>query len=294
MPKGDRLRLKADPEDGTTPIANLLLEAVAMAKLSGLQKGAIVYLWRQTYGWMGEDGKRLKEAKISLSEWNKALDKNKSNISKALSELEVKGIMQRRVADIWGGYYYSINTDITKWNSQSLNLSKLAETVGIVDFATVGKNATVDDKTTVGDNTNSNKITNSCPVGNATVGKNATQQLVKTQPTTLYKESLNKVKERDNDKSTTTEEMKITKIFGGFADNFQRVTPSIRDKLSDFIQNYGSDKVLYALDEAIKYNKRNLAYIEAILEGKGNKKQQTGKLPTTEELIRQGKEKGVL
>jgi len=40
MPKGDRLKLKADPEDGTTPISNLLLEAVAMAKISGLQKNA--------------------------------------------------------------------------------------------------------------------------------------------------------------------------------------------------------------------------------------------------------------
>ena len=47
MPKGDRIILKADPEDGTTPISNLLLEAVAMAKLSGLQKGVILYLWRR-------------------------------------------------------------------------------------------------------------------------------------------------------------------------------------------------------------------------------------------------------
>ncbi len=33
MPKGDKYKLKADPEDGTTPIANLFLEAVAIAKL---------------------------------------------------------------------------------------------------------------------------------------------------------------------------------------------------------------------------------------------------------------------
>ena len=48
MPKGDRLKLKADPEDGTTPISNLLLEAVAMTKLPGLQTRAILYLWRKT------------------------------------------------------------------------------------------------------------------------------------------------------------------------------------------------------------------------------------------------------
>ena len=43
MPKGDRDILKADLEDGYTPIANLILEALALAKMSGVQKG-IVYL----------------------------------------------------------------------------------------------------------------------------------------------------------------------------------------------------------------------------------------------------------
>ena len=52
MPKGDKEILKADPEDGTTPIANLLLEAVAIARLSGKEKGIILYLWRRTYGWL--------------------------------------------------------------------------------------------------------------------------------------------------------------------------------------------------------------------------------------------------
>ena len=32
MPKGDKEKLKADPEDGTTPVANLLLEALISAK----------------------------------------------------------------------------------------------------------------------------------------------------------------------------------------------------------------------------------------------------------------------
>ena len=57
MPKGDRVIGKADPEDGTTPVANLLLEALAMAHLSGEEKGAVLYLWRQTYGWV--DGKGI-------------------------------------------------------------------------------------------------------------------------------------------------------------------------------------------------------------------------------------------
>lgn len=50
MPRGDREKLKADIEDGTTNIAHLLLEALAMADLSGAEKGLVLFLWRRTYG----------------------------------------------------------------------------------------------------------------------------------------------------------------------------------------------------------------------------------------------------
>ena len=173
MPKGDRFKLKADPEDGTTPIANLLLEAVAMAKISGLQKGAILYLWRRTYGWI-ENGKRLKERKITLAEWRNALDSSTSRLSHALGELETKCIVKRRMADAWGGYYYSINTDISKWNSNSINISKLAERVGVVTFATIDQNATVDESNNSCDIDNSSDNNNSSPKRKGTVDQNAT------------------------------------------------------------------------------------------------------------------------
>jgi len=215
MPKGDRLKLKADPEDGTTPIANLLLEAVAMSKISGLQKGAIIFLWRKTYGWVGGDGKRLKEAKITLGEWCKALDRDKSRISKALIALESMNLIHRRVIDIWGGYYYSLNTDISSWNSDSINIAKLKETVVVAQLpivdenATVGKKATVDNNATVGEKGNSEQKQH------ATVGENATLQLTKTPLPTLYKETLNKDKEIKDDKklSSPTGE-KIKEVFG--------------------------------------------------------------------------------
>ena len=190
MPKGDRVKLKADPEDGTTPVANLLLEAVAMVKLSGLQIRAIIYLWRETYGWVGEGGKRKKESKITLSQWAKALDSISSRLSHSLAELAEKNIINRRMADAWGGYYYSINTNISKWNSDSINLSKLADRVGIADFGTVAENATIID---LGDSCG---IDNSYPKQHATVAQNATLGLPKTQQHTIYKEILNKDKEK--------------------------------------------------------------------------------------------------
>ena len=38
MAKGDRQKLKADCEDGYTRVANLILEALALAKLNGVQR----------------------------------------------------------------------------------------------------------------------------------------------------------------------------------------------------------------------------------------------------------------
>jgi len=199
MPKGDRFKLKADPEDGTTPIANLLLEAVAMAKISGLQKGAILYLWRRTYGWADGD-KRVKERKIALSEWLHALDSTKARVSSALSDLEGKNIIKRRTTDQWGGYYYSINTNVASWNSDCINLARLSEMITVTDFGTVTQSGTV----TQNDNSPPKRqqlleATTPSPTPKkrglpktATVTQNVTEQLPKTEPPTLYKERVKK------------------------------------------------------------------------------------------------------
>ncbi len=245
MPKGDRLRLKADPEDGTTPIANLLLEAVAMAKISGLQKGAILYLWRRTYGWI-EDGKRLKERKIPLTEWINALDSEKSRVSKTLSELETMRIISRRIADIWGGYYYSLNTHIKSWNSGCLNIAKLSEMITVGDFttvvqnATVGENATIEtlptvdqtDKTTVGENATIETLPTVDQTDKTTVGENATQQLAKTTTPTLYKEILKKDIKKD---------IASKKAYGEF--NNVLLTDTEYQKLKDKFNDSLSEKV---------------------------------------------------
>lgn len=201
MPKGDRLKFKADPEDGTTPIANLLLEAVAMAKLSGQEKGAILRLWRETYGWVDTDKKRRKECKFTLSEWGKALDITRYRASDILAGLVTKNIFSRRTADQWGGYYYKLNTDIASWNSNTINLSKLAETAKIVDFGDVTPKdtVTVDDtvipQTTVTPKDTVTEKPNSYEKRHLTVTADDTPQLQRTTHPTLYKEILNKVKE---------------------------------------------------------------------------------------------------
>jgi len=235
MPKGDRLKLKADPEDGTTPIANLLLEAVAMAKLSGLQKGAIIYLWRQTYGWAGEDGKRLKEKKVTLTQWAKGLDSTNARMSHTLSELEGKGIIKRRMADAWGGYYYALNTNISKWNSDCIKLAKLAEQVGIENFggitekATVAENATITEVATIDKTGNSSQKAQQLPKKSVTVAENATQQLPITQLPTLYKENLNKVLKKEGLNKSSSFGEDVAKVFYEL-DRIRGYRPSVKRK----------------------------------------------------------------
>lgn len=126
MPKGDKDILKADPEDGTTPIANLLLEALAIAKLTGKEKGIILYLWRRTYGWE-RNGKRLKEKAISLSDFGKVCNVDTATSSKLLAGLVKKNILKREFAGAGKGYTYSMNTRVGEWDKGCINHQLLKE-----------------------------------------------------------------------------------------------------------------------------------------------------------------------
>ena len=145
MPKGDRAKLKADPDDGWTPISNLLLEILAMARLSGLQIRAILYLLRRTSGWCIR-GKRLKERAIPLSEWSSALNIGKSRASAILSDLVAKNIILRKQIGNWQGYLYSLNTNISQWNSNSIDLERLSKAITVAHNRTVPEEETVAEK----------------------------------------------------------------------------------------------------------------------------------------------------
>jgi len=141
MPKGDRYKLKADPEDGTTPVSNLLLEAISMAKLSGLEIRAVLYLWRKTYGWQDKEG-RKKQAEIALPEWERQLDAASSKISKALKTLVEKKIIKRIPLGMGKGYIYEMNTHIYEWDGNTIDLVVLSQMVTVAQKATLDQNAT--------------------------------------------------------------------------------------------------------------------------------------------------------
>lgn len=131
MPKGDRAILKADPDDGTTPISNLLLEALALAHLSGMEKGALLLLWRKTYGWC-KDGNRLKEQRISLKQWATGLDIDEPYASKIISNLVKHNIIKQTSLGQGKGYIYTTNTNIATWNGHCINQQVLYKTTTLI------------------------------------------------------------------------------------------------------------------------------------------------------------------
>lgn len=152
MAKGDRERLKADIDDGSTAVANLLLEALAASSISGVQKGLVLFLIRRTYGWVkdSEINERFKEDRITLNEWTAAVDSERSYVSRQLRDLiDNKKIIKERPDPNDRRYkLYSINTLIDQWDNGCLNKQRLINntTQGLFKNTTVSlsKYTTVD------------------------------------------------------------------------------------------------------------------------------------------------------
>jgi phage replication O-like protein O len=120
MAKGDRQKLKADCEDGYTRVANLILEALALAKLNGVQKGICLYLIRQSYGW----GKS--EEAISLHEFAVACGTSKTYISKQMQDLLEKKIIIRTEYLPGKKPIYKLNTNIAEWDKGCIDVEFLS------------------------------------------------------------------------------------------------------------------------------------------------------------------------
>ncbi|MCG8400022.1 MAG: replication protein [Firmicutes bacterium] len=115
MAKGDREIFKADIDDGYTKIADLLLEALAMAKLNGVQKGICLFIWRRTYGW------GIKEDRIPLKEFARACDSSETYISKQIKQLVGWKIILRTSYEPGKVPSFTINTRIAQWDKGCLN-----------------------------------------------------------------------------------------------------------------------------------------------------------------------------
>lgn len=123
MPRGDREKLKADCEDGFTKVANLILEAMALAKLNGTQKGICLYLWRRTYGW------NHSEDAISLAEFAAACGTTKTYVSRQLNDLIDKNIIRRVSYQPGKTPVYTFETNVADWDQCCLESQALSKNI---------------------------------------------------------------------------------------------------------------------------------------------------------------------
>jgi len=120
MPRGDREKFKADCEDGYTRIANLILEALCMAKINSTQTGICLFLLRRTYGW-----NRTQDA-ISLGEFAAACGTSKTYVSRQLADLLHKNIVLRLFYEPGKTPVYAFSTNIAAWDGACIDLQALA------------------------------------------------------------------------------------------------------------------------------------------------------------------------
>jgi len=114
MPKGDADNLRADLDDGCARVANLLLEALCCAPLTGTEYAVVLFIMRRTYGWAAKDRNRNKLDEITADEIATATVNPRSTVHKAVQTL-VKGNVL--LAESLGGnrFAYGMNTDVAQW-----------------------------------------------------------------------------------------------------------------------------------------------------------------------------------
>lgn len=120
MPKGDAEELRADLDDGHTRIANLMLEGLCCAPLSGAQYAVSLFIIRRTYGWAKQrDRDSGKMDAMTCDEIADGTGLSRSGVSKAISGLlRSNVILQEEVRP--GNYMaYGMNPDVASWGTIS-------------------------------------------------------------------------------------------------------------------------------------------------------------------------------
>ena len=119
MADSNNSKLKADIEDGYTKISNLILEVLAIADLTGVQKSICLFLFRRTYGW------DKKEDRISLKEFAQATGSSKSYVSRQLKELIKNKVILRTKNEPGKTPTYTFNTRVEQWDKGCVSTQQL-------------------------------------------------------------------------------------------------------------------------------------------------------------------------
>lgn len=98
-------------ENGFTPIASELVEALAKINLSAYESRVLWALFRKTYGW------HKKADRISRSQFAEITKLDSRHISRTLARLVVRNIISRNVVSPQV-VVYSIQKDYTLWDAE--------------------------------------------------------------------------------------------------------------------------------------------------------------------------------
>lgn len=107
-------------ENGYTPTANELIEAICCLEVSGACHRILRFIERKTYGY------RKKEDSISLSQFEKGTGMRRNTVNESLNTLINMGVIVKNK----GGYInkYTIEKDYEKWTSNQKRTSSQNQT----------------------------------------------------------------------------------------------------------------------------------------------------------------------
>lgn len=103
-----------DIKNGYTPIANELMEALAMARVPGQQFRVLMVILRKTYGYKDDNGRRKTTDWIAVTQFVEATGiENRGSINNLLSELADKNMIRTKKG--MAGQMVGLQKDYEKW-----------------------------------------------------------------------------------------------------------------------------------------------------------------------------------
>lgn len=113
----------------------------------------------------------------------------------------------------------------------------------------------------MGSNTGSNKRSNSGVI-NGTIAEQYRE----------HNKDKDKEQEKDKDeRKITKKKSALSSVVVCYENNISPITQIVRDSMIDWLNDVDSDVIIWAINEAVKLNKRNWKYIEGILRNQFNK-----------------------
>ena len=124
MPKGDAQQLRADLDDGFTRLANLLLEGLCAAPLSGAEFRVLNFVIRRTYGWAKAEKRDAgKMDTITAAEMIRGTGLPRGTASHAIASLCKARVLLTALAAPNNLRRYGVNPDLNSWGQATTDWS---------------------------------------------------------------------------------------------------------------------------------------------------------------------------